>query len=134
VQTVSSTEFNSEVGRYLREHHAVTLSTASFTGLPHANTAPYVSDDHRMYFFARDGSILLSNLAQSHSAAFTIDDYTSRWQKRRELHGRGSCGIADDLQARVALKLSVEKFGDSLPEGAVCWLQPSGMYFIDYTL
>ena len=73
MQTISSTEFNVEVSRYLREHHTVTLSTSSFTGLPHANTASYVSDDRRMYFFARYGSTLLSNLARSHRAAFTVD-------------------------------------------------------------
>ena len=134
MQTISSTEFNVEVSRYLREHHTVTLSTSSFTGLPHANTAPYVSDDRRMYFFARYGSTLLSNLARSHRAAFTVDDYAPTWQKRRELHGRGTCGIADDLQSQVARKLCTEKFENSVPAGTICWLEPSGMYFVDYTI
>jgi hypothetical protein len=134
MQTIVSTEFNADVVRYLRDHHTLTLSTSSFTGFPHANTALYVNDDQRLYFFVRDGSVLLNNLVGSHSAAFTVDDYAPAWQKRRELHGSGSCGAADDLQARVALELCAEKFGDSLPTGALWWLAPSGMYFIDYTL
>ena len=100
METRTNTEFNADVDTYLRSNHAVTLSTSSFTGLPHANTAPYVSDDERLYFFVRDESILLSNLVDSHRAAFTVDEYAPPWQKRRELHGFGSCGCADELQAQ----------------------------------
>jgi nitroimidazol reductase NimA-like FMN-containing flavoprotein (pyridoxamine 5'-phosphate oxidase superfamily) len=132
METRTSTEFNAEVERYLRNNHAVTLSTSSLTGLPHANTAAYVSDDQRLYFFVRDGSILLSNLAGSHHVAFTIDEYAPPWQKRRELHGSGDCGVADDQQSKMALELCAEKFEDFTPTGALWWLEPSGMYFIDY--
>jgi Pyridoxamine 5'-phosphate oxidase len=132
METRTKTEFNSEVDAYLRNNHAVTLSTSSFTGIPHANTAPYVSDDKRLYFFVRDASILLSNLVDSHRAAFTVDEYAPPWQKRRELHGIGSCGCADELQARRALVLCRKKFGNFRPTGAVWWLKPGGMYFIDY--
>jgi hypothetical protein len=133
MQTRTDTEFNATVEKYLRNNHAVTLSTSSFTGFPHANTAPYVSDDQRLYFFVRDESVLLSNLAGSHQAAFTVDEYAPPWQKRRELHGSGSCGPADDRQTSAALELCAEKFGDFRPTGALWWLEPSGMYFIDYT-
>jgi nitroimidazol reductase NimA-like FMN-containing flavoprotein (pyridoxamine 5'-phosphate oxidase superfamily) len=120
------------VDRYLRTNHAVTISTSSFTGLPHANTAPYVSDDQRLYFFVREDSVLLQNLAEGHHAAFTVDEYAPPWQKRRELHGEGRCGVADDGQARVALHACAEKFGEFVPTGILWWLEPSGMYFIDY--
>jgi nitroimidazol reductase NimA-like FMN-containing flavoprotein (pyridoxamine 5'-phosphate oxidase superfamily) len=133
METRTSTEFTAEVESYLRNNHAVTISTSSFTGLPHANTAPYVSDDKRLYFFVRDESILLSNLDGTHHAAFTIDEYGPPWQKRRELHGTGTCGAADDHQTTTALALCAEKFGDFRPTGALWWLEPSGMYFIDYT-
>ncbi len=133
MQTRTSTDFSSQVDRYLRNNHAVTLSTSSFTGIPHANTAPYVSADQRLYFFVRDESILLDNLAANHHAAFTVDEYAPPWQKRRELHGSGRCGCADDLRASVAFELCTEKFGDFRPTGAIWWLEPSGMYFIDYT-
>jgi len=49
METRTKTEFNAEVDTYLRNNHAVTVSTSSFTGLPHANTAPHVSDDERLY-------------------------------------------------------------------------------------
>ena len=132
MQTRTSTEFNAEVDRYLRNNHAVTLSTSSFTGLPHANTAPYFSDDKRLFFFVRAESILLSNLAGSHHAAYTIDEYAPPWQKRRELHGSGKCGMADDPQASVATEACAEKFEGFMPTGTLWWLEPSGMYFIDY--
>src|SRR5580700_11289249 len=117
MQTRTNTEFNAEVDHYLRSNHAVTLSTSSFTGLPHANTAPYVSDGERLYFFVRDESILLNNLVENHRAAFTVDEYGPPWQKRRELHGGGSCGSADEKEAHAVGELCAEKFGDFRPTG-----------------
>jgi hypothetical protein len=133
MQTRISTEFTAEVESYLRQNHAVTLSTSSFTGLPHANTAPYFSDDTRLYFFVRDESVLLTNLEASHRAAFTIDEYGPPWQKRRELHGNGTCGPADERETGGATAACEEKFGGFMPTGALWWLEPSGMYFIEYT-
>ena len=132
MQTRTDTEFNAEVDRYLRSNHAVTLSTSSFTGLPHANTAPYFSDDQRLFFFVRADSILLSNLLGSHHASFTIDEYAPPWQKRRELHGGGPCGVADESHVWGALEACAEKFEGFMPSGDLWWLEPSGMYFIDY--
>lgn len=132
MQTRTDTEFDAEVDVYLRNNHAVTLSTSSPTGLPHANTAPYFSDDQRLYFFVRAESILLSNLLGSHHAAFTIDEYAPPWQKRRELHGRGRCGPAEGPQTNEALRACKEKFEGFMPTGDLWWLEPSGMYFIDY--
>ena len=133
METRSKTEFTAEVSAYLRSNHAVTRSTSSFTGLPHANTAPYVSDDTLLYFFVRDESILLKNLAESQHAAFTVGEYGPPWQKRRELHGGGRCGPADEGQADAVTELCAKKFGDFRPTGRIWWLEPSGLYFIDYT-
>ena len=132
MQTRTDTDFNAEVDRYLRDNHAVTLSTSSVTGLPHANTAPYFSVDQRIFFFVRDESILLSNLVGNHHAAFTIDEYAPPWQKRRELHGSGRCGEADGAETSSALAACAEKFEGFMPTGALWWLEPSGMYFVDY--
>jgi Pyridoxamine 5'-phosphate oxidase len=131
MQTIA-TAFNAEVERYLREHFSMTLSTSSFTGIPHANTAQYVNDSSLIYFFAREESVLLGNLTSNHNAAFTVDDYTPDWRKRRELHGSGPCGIADDSQREATRALCAEKFGEPLPQGVLCWLEPSGMYFVEY--
>lgn len=130
--TTATTAFTPEVESYLRAHHTLTLSTASFTGLPHANTAPYVTDGRLVWFFAREGSVLLANLRGSHHAAFTVDDYSPAWHKQRELHGTGTCGVADDQQVAALRSLCAEKFGDEIPEGVACWLEPVGMYFVDY--
>ncbi len=131
MQTIATT-FTAEVAKYFRVHFWVTLSTASFTGLPHANTAQYVNDDEQVYFFAREDSVLLRNLASSHSVAFTVDDYSPQWKKTRELHGNGACGIADEATVTTAWALAAKKFDGSAPNGVLCWLKPSGMYFVDY--
>jgi hypothetical protein len=133
METRTDTDFNAAVDRYLRNNHAVTLSTSSFTGLPHANTAPYVSDDQFLYFFVRDESLLLSNLLENHRAAFTVDEYAPPWQKRRELHGGGICGPANEQQTIGVVELCAEKFGNFTPTGSIWWLEPAGLYFIDYT-
>lgn len=131
MQTIATT-FTAEVAVYLRDHFSVTLSTTSFTGLPHANTAQYVNNDQQIFFFARENSVLLQNLASNHQIAFTVDDYSPEWQKTRELHGTGTCGIADDACVATAWAIGAEKFGKTLPRGVLCWLKPSGMYFIEY--
>ena len=134
MQAHTGTEFNADVEAYLGDHRSVTLSTSSFTGLPHANTAPYVCYEQRLFFFVRHGSVLLRNLVESRHAAFTVDDYGPTGHKQRELHGIGSCRVADDQAALVALDLCAERFGDSVPTGALWCMQPSGMYFIEYTV
>jgi nitroimidazol reductase NimA-like FMN-containing flavoprotein (pyridoxamine 5'-phosphate oxidase superfamily) len=125
------TEFTTEVDAYLRGHHTLTLSTSSFTGLPHANTAPYVSDARNLYFFARPKSILLRNLSQNHRIDFTVDDY-DHWVKRRELHGQGECHVADGDETAYALSLALDKYRDELPAGVICTVTPGGMYFVVY--
>jgi nitroimidazol reductase NimA-like FMN-containing flavoprotein (pyridoxamine 5'-phosphate oxidase superfamily) len=131
MQTVK-TEFTEEVVAYLRGHHTLTLSTSSFTGIPHANTAQYVSDMHHLYFFARPESILLRNLGQNHHVDFTVDDYDYRWVKRKELHGKGECHLAEADERVYALGLALEKYQDGLPTGVLCTVRPGGMYFVVY--
>jgi hypothetical protein len=126
------TEFTTEVADYLAAHHSLTLSTSSFTGLPHANTAPYVHEDNVVYFFVRDGSVLLRNLEQSHRVSFTIDDYSPTWGKQRELHGDGPAQAATIGQQTLALELALGKFDGNVPSGHIWTLEPAGMYFVDY--
>jgi general stress protein 26 len=51
-----------EVSEYLNLHHIITLSTASFTGMPHANTVAYASDDNHLYFAAPESTQLVRNI------------------------------------------------------------------------
>src|SRR5277367_1602144 len=80
-----------EVVEYLQRHHVVTLSTSSFTGMPHADTVVYLNDAHGILFFAGDGTQMLRNIRDSRHVSFTIDDYTIDWRKVRELQGVGRC-------------------------------------------
>jgi nitroimidazol reductase NimA-like FMN-containing flavoprotein (pyridoxamine 5'-phosphate oxidase superfamily) len=117
---------------YLRGHHTLTLSTSSFTGIPHANTAQYVSDKRHLYFFARPESILLRNFGQNHHVDFTVADYDDHWVKRRELHGQGECHIAEEDVRPHALNLALDKYRNELPTGILCTVTPGGMYFVVY--
>src|SRR5215510_7638419 len=94
-----------EVVEYLRLHHVVTLSTSSFTGMPHADTVIYANDLRRIYFSSPEGSKLSRNIKDSHYVSFTIDDYTTDWRKVRELQGVGRCQTAMDGELDVALSL-----------------------------
>src|SRR5580692_7191680 len=51
-----------EVREHLQRHHVVTLSTSSFTGMPHADTVVYASDSRSIFFFAGEGTQMLRNI------------------------------------------------------------------------
>src|SRR5262245_6969994 len=123
-----------DVVEYLRLHHVVTLSTSSFTGMPHADTVIYANDQRRIYFSAVEGSKLARNVKDSHYVSFTIDDYTTDWRKVRELQGVGRCQPAADADLDTGLGLSSQKFGMALlrPAGVLHWLAPSEVHFVDY--
>jgi hypothetical protein len=132
LKVVRTGGFTQAVDDYLVEHHTVTLSTSSVTGMPHANTALFVHDDGRISFLARRGSILLQNIRQSRRAAFTVDDYSSQWGKQRELHGDGRCEPTNEMdEARIRAMWSA-KFNAPVPDGVLCDLTPTGLYFIEY--
>jgi len=76
-----------EVVDYLHRHHVITLSTSSFTGMPHADTVVYVNDSRTICFFVGEGTQMLRNIKDSRHVSFTIDDYTVDWRKVRELQG-----------------------------------------------
>ena len=91
-----------EVTEHLRAHHVITLSTASVTGMPHADTVAYASDADSIFFVAGAGTQLLHNLNASRWVSFTIDDYTPGWAKVRELQGAGRCLPATAAQHAAA--------------------------------
>jgi hypothetical protein len=65
-----------QVLAYLRQHHIITLGTASFTGMPHAATIAYASDASGLYFSMPPDQLTVVNIDANHWASFTIDEYT----------------------------------------------------------
>jgi hypothetical protein len=123
-----------EVVDYLRLHHIITLSTSSFTGMPHADTVVYTNDGHRMFFSVNEGTQILRNIKDSRRVSFTIDDYTLDWKKVRELQGVGLCQSASNGDHEVATTLFRAKFGDDheLPPGVLHTVTPHEMHFVDF--
>jgi uncharacterized protein YhbP (UPF0306 family) len=123
-----------EVVTYLDLHHVITLSTSSFTGMPHADTVVYISDASSIYFFAGEGTQMLRNIKDSRRVSFTIDDYTIDWRKVRELQGLGRSQPASAEQASTAWYLYRHKFGPDaeLPSGVLHVIVPNEMHFVDY--
>jgi nitroimidazol reductase NimA-like FMN-containing flavoprotein (pyridoxamine 5'-phosphate oxidase superfamily) len=127
-------EIPAEVVEYLDRHHVVTLSTSSFTGMPHADTVVYIADAHGIYFFAVDGTQMMRNIKDSKHVSFTIDDYTMDWRKLRELQGVGRCQPASPEQELAGWSLYLEKFGQNSvrPPGIPHVIVPHEMHFVDY--
>jgi nitroimidazol reductase NimA-like FMN-containing flavoprotein (pyridoxamine 5'-phosphate oxidase superfamily) len=124
----------SEVVTYLGLHHIITLSTTSFTGMPHSSTVAFANDDHRLYFYYASDSTLTRNLSDNKRVAFTVDDYTHDWRKVRELQGVGGCAIADAEAQTKALMIMRNKFGKewSSPGGDLYVVRPFEMHFVDF--
>jgi uncharacterized protein YhbP (UPF0306 family) len=123
-----------EVMEHLHRHHVVTLSTSSFTGMPHADTVVYISDPHSIFFFAGEGTQMLRNIKDSRRVSFTIDDYTVDWRKVRELQGVGRCQPVTREQDAWAWSLYLSKFGQESgrPPGFMHAIVPNEMHFVDY--
>jgi len=119
---------------YLRLHHVVTVSTSSFTGLPHADTVVYVNDDRRIFFYVTPSTQMHRNIIDSRHVSVTIDDYTTDWRKVRELQGVGRCAPASPEEQALGESLFKEKFGSHqlLPDGAMYRMLPSELHFVDY--
>lgn len=123
-----------EVIEYLRYHHIITVSTSSFTGMPHADTVVYANDGSGIYFAVGEGTQMLRNIKDSRFMSFTIDDYTVDWLKVRELQGVGRCLPATEEESEVALAKWGTKYGHGLikPLGVLHRLVPFEVHFVDY--
>jgi uncharacterized protein YhbP (UPF0306 family) len=123
-----------EVIEHLQRHHVITVSTSSFTGMPHADTVIYMNDANCIFFCAVDGTQMMRNIKDSRYVSFTVDDYTIDWRKVRELQGVGRCRLATAEQAAVAWSLYHSKFGQAStrPPGLVHAITPGEMHFVDY--
>jgi uncharacterized protein YhbP (UPF0306 family) len=123
-----------EVTEHLQRHHVITLSTSSFTGMPHADTVVYVSNTNSIFFFAGEGTQMLRNIKDSRYVSFTVDDYTVDWRKVRELQGVGQCKVANEDQDAAAWSLYVSKYGQESvrPPGLIHIITPGEVHFVDY--
>jgi nitroimidazol reductase NimA-like FMN-containing flavoprotein (pyridoxamine 5'-phosphate oxidase superfamily) len=129
-----STGIPGEVVEHLERHHVITLSTTSFTGMPHADTVVYVNDDRGIYFFADANSQMMRNIDDSRRVSFTVDDYTVDWRKVRELQGVGRCEPVPADSDGEAWSLYLSKYGDQAvrPAGFMNAIIPMEMHFVDY--
>jgi uncharacterized protein YhbP (UPF0306 family) len=124
----------SEVVSYLGLHHIITLSTSSFTGMPHANTVAFTSDAQRLYFYASADTTLVRNIKDNRRVSFTVDDYTKDWRKVRELQGVGGCDVGSPEDGNLAMTTMRAKFGDGFtpPNGDLYVIRPFEMHFVDF--
>jgi nitroimidazol reductase NimA-like FMN-containing flavoprotein (pyridoxamine 5'-phosphate oxidase superfamily) len=131
----SSVEIPKQVLDYLRGHHIVTIGTASFTGMPHAATAAYVTDADGLYFSMQPEELTLRNISANHWASFTIDDYTADFRKFRELRGVGRSEPVTAVEERSAID---ELFAEKLPGLAhealatIHRIVPLELHFVDF--
>ena len=131
--TTKTKTIPTEVLDYLGLHHVITVSTPSFTGIPHADTVVYVNDETQLYFHVVDGSTLARNIHDSKYVSFTIDDYLPDWRKLRELQGVGRGRVSGDVDVRNATSMFAAKFGPAFaPPGRLHSLSPIEMHFVDY--
>ncbi|HTU37179.1 MAG TPA: cyclic nucleotide-binding domain-containing protein [Acidimicrobiales bacterium] len=130
----SAVEMPGEVLSYLDLHHIITLGTASFTGMPHAATIAYASDQSGVYFAMPESELTLKNIAANKWASFTIDDYTPDFRKVRELRGVGRCAPADDLARERAMSLFAMKISDMPKESLTNMhlIRPLELHFVDF--
>ncbi len=123
-----------EAVTYLGLHHIITLSTSSFTGMPHSNTVAFANDEHRLYFHHVKDSTLTRNIRDNKRVSFSVDDYTQDWRKVRELQGVGGCELATADDESRSLMIMRNKFGKewSSPGGDLYVLRPFEMHFVDF--
>src|SRR5215467_16366882 len=128
--TTSTRKIPPEAVEHLQRHHVITVSTSSFTGMPHADTVVYANDSNSIFFFVGEGTQMLRNVKDSRHVSFTVDDYTVDWRKVRELQGVGRCRPATAEQDAIAWSLYQSKFGrTSRPSGLAYAITPGEMHF-----
>jgi Cyclic nucleotide-binding domain/Pyridoxamine 5'-phosphate oxidase len=122
------------VAVYLDLHHVITLSTSSFTGMPHADTVVFACDDQRILFYGFEGTTLARNIRDSRHVSFSVDDYTVEWRKVRELQGVGTCRKAEEGDEAIVDHQLRRKIGPNYTRlaGDLYAITPLEMHFVDY--
>jgi hypothetical protein len=133
--TLTEVRFPAEVDDYLQLHHIITVSTASFTGMPHASTVAYANDGSMVFFGVVGETALTRNVADNRYISFTIDDYMTDWRKVRELQGTGACHAAatSDERERGERLLNTKFAGVPATSYQTLYcIQPIEVHFVDY--
>ena len=134
----STVEVPSDIAEYLQAQHALTLATASPSGVPRASTFLYVSDGATLYFWTRASTVTARHIAQNPVVSFAIGDYTSDLNQTRGIQGMGECLVllSGEQIARVA-DLFGQKFPTLSPGSTMSIsffkLTPTELQFIDNT-
>src|SRR5215467_3626085 len=128
--TTSTRKIPPEAVEHLQRHHVITVSTSSFTGMPHADTVVYANDSNSIFFFVGEGTQMLRNIKDSRHVSFTVDDYTVDWRKVREMQGVGRCQRVPGENDAAAWSLYLLKFGQASarPPGLVYAITPDEMH------
>ncbi|HEX5504277.1 MAG TPA: cyclic nucleotide-binding domain-containing protein [Thermomicrobiales bacterium] len=124
------------VREFLRAHSALTLATATPTGLPHAAAFVYAGDGPALYFCTRPDTTTARQLDRNPAVAFTIGDYAPDWSQTTGIQGTGECEVLLDPAAiRRVADLFAAKFpalADTRTSGlSVYRLAPTELRFID---
>jgi uncharacterized protein YhbP (UPF0306 family) len=131
-------EVPTQVLEYLREHHTLSLATASPSGVPRASTFLYVSDGPTLYFWSRPSTMTARQITQNPVVSFTIDHYSEDLSQTRGVQGSGECSVllSGEEIARVA-DLFGQKFPSLSPGSTMSIsffrLTPTDLHFIDNT-
>jgi len=128
-----SQTMSDDVVDFLAHQQFVTISTSSFTGMPHADTVAFVNDRSRIYFHILDDT-QIRNIRDNRHVSLAVDEYSAEWRKVRELRGAGPCTMAAPGEHHLAAELFVEKYGRPFQQarGPLYRLMPSQLEFVEF--
>jgi general stress protein 26 len=126
----------SRVLEFIQDHSALTIATASATGVPHAATMIYVVDDLTVYFSTNPDTITASHISSNPRVSFAVGEYEQEWEKSR--------GVQVDGEAEVVISPSEIQHVVSLFQGkfpslrnarvsnlSIFRIRPTSIHFVD---
>ena len=122
-------ELPPHVLEYLGDQAAVTLATATPSGVPRAATLLYVNSGARFYMWVRPESTTAKHVEANSLASFAIGEYSENWRQTRGVQGNGECEVVLNGEeiARAALL-----FGQKFPNVS-SGSSTMGIYFLKLT-
>jgi general stress protein 26 len=132
----SETAVPPKVLEYLAGQKALTLATASPTGLPHAATMVYANDDLGIYLWSRPDTLTARHIEQNPAVSFTVGEYTDDWSQTKGIQASGEAHVLlDPTGIEHAIGLFEQKFpsisNTRSPNLAFFRITPTQLSFID---